>query len=116
MLHSPVYLKNELLTKCTLCTIIEHMTLAVSVSELRNNMSGYLERVMKGTRILIRDQKRNVTIAQITQAHLFDKSMYEKMLRKAAGILSGVNHPEWSTKSKIIDWIAKGRRVDERQF
>lgn len=92
------------------------MTLTVSVSELRSNISQYLERVMKGTRVLIRDEKRDVTIAQITQASFFDKAMYEKVLRKAAGIFTEENHPEWRTQSKISDWLTKNRLSDERSF
>lgn len=92
------------------------MTLTVSVSELRNNISQYLDRVVKGTRVLIRDEKRNMTIAQIIQTSLFDKDMYEKALRKAAGIFSVENHPEWSTQSKIVNWVTKSRTRDQRSF
>jgi len=92
------------------------MTLTVSVSELRTNISTYLERVTKGTRLLIRDEKRNITIAQITQANFFDKTIYEKTLRKAAGIFTKENHPEWSTSSKVNAWLTKNRLIDERSF
>jgi len=92
------------------------MTITVSVSELRGNISQYLEKVMRGTRVLIRDEKRDVTIAQITQTHSFDKGLYEKMLRKAAGVISSENHPEWSTKSEVSNWVTKNRLLDERSF
>ena len=92
------------------------MTLTVSVSELRSNISTYLERVIKGNRVLIRDEKRDVTIAQITQTSFFDKAMYEKVLRKVAGIFSLKNHPEWSTQPKVNDWLIKSRMSDERSF
>jgi len=92
------------------------MTLTVSVSELRTNISAYLQRVTKGTRVLIRDEKRDITIAQITQAYFFDKTIYEKTLRKAAGIFTKENHPEWSTPSKVNAWITKNRLADERSF
>ena len=92
------------------------MTLTVSVSELRTNISAYLERVTKGTRVLIRDEKRDITIAQITQAYFFDKTIYEKTLRKAAGIFTKKNHPEWSTPFKVSTWLTKNRLADERSF
>lgn len=92
------------------------MTLTVSVSELRNNISLYLERVVKGTRVLIRDEKREVTIAQITQTHSFDKNIYEKVLRRAEGLFTQTNHPEWKTKSNVINWVRKNRLSDERSF
>ena len=77
------------------------MTLTVSVSELRNNISDYLERVAKGAKVLIRDEKKNVAIAQISQTHVFNKELFEKTLRKAAGVFSVKNHPEWSTKKQV---------------
>lgn len=92
------------------------MTLTVSVSELRNNISLYLERVVKGTRVLIRDEKRDVTVAQITQMSSFDKSMYEKLLREASGTFSSQNHPEWKTKSDVVRWVRKSRLFDQRTF
>jgi hypothetical protein len=92
------------------------MTLTVSVSELRTNFSTYLERVAKGARVLIRDEKKNVTVAQITQAFCFDKDMYEKTLRKAAGVLTKENHPEWNTSAKVSAWLTKNRIADERSF
>ena len=92
------------------------MTLTVSVSELRNNISQYLERVIKGTRVLIRDEKKGLTFAQITQTSIFDKDLYEKVLRKAAGVLSLENHSEWSTQAKVVKWVTKNRLADERSF
>ncbi len=92
------------------------MTLTVSVSELRNNISDYLDKVVKGNRVLIRDEKRNKTIAQITQTSAFDKDSYEKALSRASGIFTAQNHPEWATKKKVIDWVAKNRLKNQRTF
>lgn len=92
------------------------MTISVSVSDLRSNMSSYLERVLRGTRVLIRDEKRDVSIAQITRTFLFDTHMYEKALKKAAGIFTAKNHPEWKTKMNVIHWVTKNRLSDERSF
>lgn len=57
-----------------------------------------------------------MTIAQITQAHSFDKNLYERMLRKAAGVFSLENHPEWKTKLNVTSWVKKNRLMDERSF
>lgn len=92
------------------------MILTVSVSQLRSNISEYLDRVMKGSRVFVRDEKKNITIAQITQTPVFDKKMYEKILRKSAGVLLKDSHPEWATKSKVTDWLIKSRLADERLF
>lgn len=92
------------------------MTLTVSVSELRNNISDYLDKVVKGNRVLIRDEKKNKTIAQITQTSVFDKDAYGKALSKASGIFTAQNHPEWATKKKVIDWVTKTRLQSERKF
>ena len=92
------------------------MTVTVSVSDLRNNISNYLEKVMKGTRVLVRDEKRGITVAEIIHTTSFDKKAYEHALQKAAGIFSEKNHPEWQTKEDVINWVSKNRLSDERSF
>ncbi len=92
------------------------MTLTVSVSDLRGNISQYLERVMKGTRVLIRDEKRDVTIAQITPTATFDKEAFGKALKEARGIFTAGNHPEWKTKEDIIKWVEQERKAADRTF
>lgn len=92
------------------------MTVTVSVSELRNNISNYLEKVMMGNRVLVRDEKRDITIAEINSTSSFDKNTYQKALQKAAGIFSEENHPEWKTKENVSDWVSKSRLADQRSF
>ncbi|OGH20109.1 MAG: hypothetical protein A3D74_03440 [Candidatus Levybacteria bacterium RIFCSPHIGHO2_02_FULL_37_13] len=92
------------------------MTLTVSVSQLRSNISEYLDRVSKGARLLVNDEKRGKTIAHITKAQTFDKDAYEKKLRKVAGIFTAENHPEWKTKADVISWVRKNRLANERKF
>ncbi len=92
------------------------MTVIVSISELRNNFASYLDKVVKGTRVVIRDKKKGASIAQITHTSSFDKNGYEKTLRKSAGILSDKNHPEWRTKTNVSQWVEKSRLSDERKF
>lgn len=92
------------------------MTLTVSVSDLRNNISGYLEKVMKGTKVRVKDEKRGITIAEIVHMSTFDKVIYEKTLRKAAGVFTAKNHPEWSNKNSVVNWVTKNRLSDNRSF
>lgn len=92
------------------------MTLTVSVSDLRSNISEYLERVAKGTRLIIRDEKKGKAIAQITKAPSFDKDAFEKSLRKTAGVFTVENHPEWKTKSDVSTWLTKNRLANDRMF
>ena len=92
------------------------MTVTVSVSDLRNNISTYLEKVMQGTRVLVRDEKRDIAIAEIIHTSSFDKTTYEKALQKAAGIFSEENHPEWKTEKDVSNWVSKSRLSDQRSF
>jgi hypothetical protein len=71
---------------------------------------------MKGTRVVVRDEKRGITIAEIIHASSFDKNAYEKTLRKVAGIFSAENHPEWNTQRNISNWVTENRLSDERAF
>lgn len=92
------------------------MTLTVSVSDLRNNMSVYLARALSGSRLLIRDQKKGKTIAQITAVADFDKRGYEQALKRAVGVFSVEHHPQWRTKTAVSRWLQKSRLADERTF
>lgn len=92
------------------------MTLTVSVSELRNNLAQYLARVTNGTNLLVRDEKKDVTIAQVTPVHTFDPVAFEKALDRAAGIFTAENHPEWRTKKNVIKWLEAERKTADRHF
>lgn len=71
---------------------------------------------MKGTKVLVRDEKRGITIAEIVRTATFDKDIYEKTLRKAAGVFSTSNHPEWKTQDNVITWVTNTRLSDGRSF
>jgi len=92
------------------------MSITVSVSQLRNNISDYLEKAKQGTKVLVRDDKKDKMIAQIIQTRTFNKNTYEKVLRKSAGVFAAENHPEWRTKSDVNKWLEKSRLADERSF
>lgn len=92
------------------------MTFTVSISEFRNNISSYLARVKQGDQLLIKDDKKKVTVAQLSKVHAFDKNSYQQVLARAAGIFTAENHPEWATKNKVIAWLRKTRLANQRSF
>jgi len=92
------------------------MTLTVSISEFRNNLSDYLDKVTSGTRVLIRDGKKDKTIAQLTSSTSFDPEAFRRALKAAAGVFTVKNHPEWRTKKDVIKWLGKERKAAERHF
>lgn len=92
------------------------MTLTVSISEFRNNLSDYLEKVSGGTRLLVRDEKKNKLVAEVIGRQEFDPEAYQQTLDKATGIFTAKRHPEWRTKKDVINWLRKSRLADERHF
>ena len=92
------------------------MTLTVSVSELRNNLSSYLTKVSEGNQLLIKNGKKKITIAQISKIHSFDKGLFKQALLKSAGVFTSENHPEWANKKKISTWLRKTRLANQRSF
>lgn len=92
------------------------MILSVSVSELRSNFSDYLDRVLKGTKIIIRDEKRNIAVAELSQTSNFDSKLYQTALAHAAGTLTDQNHPEWQTKEAVNTWLHQQRKSADRTF
>jgi len=92
------------------------MPITVSITELRKNIASYLDKVSQGTKVLIRDEKKAITIAQITPTSSFNKDSFERSLRKAAGVFSEKNHPEWKTKTDVITWLNKSRLRNQRTF
>lgn len=92
------------------------MTLTVSISQLRNNMAEYLDKVTKGNQVLIRDEKKDIVVAELTQTKSFDKEAFGKALKQAAGVFTAKNHPEWRTKKDVSKWLRETRKNAERNF
>lgn len=92
------------------------MTLTVSISELRNDLAQYLERVANGANLLVRDEKKNRLVAELIGKKEFDPEAFEKALRKAAGAFTAENHPEWATKKDVVRWLENTRKASERHF
>ncbi|OGG13487.1 hypothetical protein A2773_03185 [Candidatus Gottesmanbacteria bacterium RIFCSPHIGHO2_01_FULL_39_10] len=92
------------------------MTITVSISDFRQNISDYLEQVKTGDIIILKDEKRGKEIAQITGKKEFDSKRFWATLKKHAGMFTAENHPEWRTKRDIIRWLEKSRAAADRTF
>ena len=92
------------------------MTITVSISEFRNNISDYLAQVKAGDVLILKDEKKDEEVAEISGKKKFNPISYERALRKAAGIFTVKRHPEWRTKRQVIAWVEKSRREAERTF
>lgn len=92
------------------------MTLTVSISELRSNLAQYLENVADGANLLVRDEKKNITVAELVGRKQFNADSFEKTLKAASGVFTAENHPEWATKKSVIKWLEKTRKASDRHF
>lgn len=92
------------------------MTITVSISEFRKNISGYLSQIKAGKRIVLRDEKKDEDIAEIVGKKRFNTNDYQTMLSRVAGVFKTSKHPEWSTQEKTENWVRKTRKADERDF
>jgi len=92
------------------------MTITVSISEFRNNISDYIARAQAGHTIILKDEKKDEEVAQIVGKKRFDPIAYEKALRRVAGTFTAKNHPEWATRAKVEKWLRKTRMNAERRF
>jgi len=92
------------------------MNITVSISEFRNNISDYLDQVKAGHTVILRDEKKDETVAQVTGKKKWDPIEYKKMLKRVAGTFTAKNHPEWATKKKVEKWLRQSRLNAERHF
>lgn len=92
------------------------MTITVSISQFRQNVSDYLQKVREGHRVTLRDAKRDEIVASIVPEKRFDPKAFRSAMYKAAGIFTAKNHPEWATRRRVEQWLRKGRLADERTF
>ena len=92
------------------------MTISVSVSKLRGDISKYFDLVSKGNTVLVKNEKRGKDVALITRRNTFNSEDYDMSLKRFAGSISAKDHPEWATKQKIIKWVNDSRKASERSF
>ena len=82
------------------------MTQTVSASDFRQNMFRYFDLVKKGNTIVVRNDKKDETLVQITQAKSWDPEAYGEMLKNLAKkpVFTSEDHPEWATLRDIQRW------------
>lgn len=80
------------------------MTITVSISEFRNNISDYLNQVKAGHTVILRDEKKDETVAEVTGKKKWDPVAYEKMLRRVAGTFT-------AKKSSRMGYTQKNKPV-----
>ena len=92
------------------------MTITVSISEFRQNISEYLAKVRAGDIIVLKDSKKGEEIAEVIGKQKWDSVAFRKALHQVAGSIKALSHPEWKTKHDVIRWVTKSRHAAERTF
>ena len=92
------------------------MTITVSISEFRQNLSDYLNHVQRGNTVVLKDEKSNREVAELVGKKTWDPEAFRRALKRAAGTFTAKNHPEWATKKKVEQWLSKSRAKDDRTF
>lgn len=92
------------------------MTVTVSISQLREDLSAYIARVQSGDSIVVKDEKKGIEVAEIIRKRQFDPKAFRRALYRVAGSVSAKDHPEWATPVKISRWLRKSRKQAERHF
>lgn len=92
------------------------MTITVSISDFRNNLSDYLAQAREGHIIRIKDEKKGSDVAKLVGERKFDLASFKRTLREVAGTFTAEDHPEWRTKRDVIRWVEQGRKAADRTF
>lgn len=93
------------------------MTWTVSISDLRNNLSDYLDKVKAGDQLLVKDEKKDEEIVVVKPIDKkFDPISFRAALDRISGTISAKNHPEWATKAKVEKWLRKIRKQSDKRI
>lgn len=92
------------------------MTITVSISEFRQNISDYLARVKAGDTLVLKDEKKGEEVAEVIGKKKFDLERFKKAINRGAGVFTAKNHPEWRTKRDVIRWVERERAKADRTF
>ncbi len=92
------------------------MTITVSISRFRQNISDYITRAQQGDIVILKDEKKGEEVARITAKKKFNSESFGKALKVSMGTFTAENHPEWKTKKDVIKWVEKGRAQADRTF
>lgn len=90
------------------------MTITVSISNFRSNISDYLAQVKSGHTIILKDEKKNIEVAEVKVRKKFNSKKFWETLKRNTPIFTDTNHPEWKTKRNIIRWVNEGRKAADR--
>lgn len=92
------------------------MIIQVSISQFRQNIAEYIEKVKAGYTIILKDEKKDRQVAQLTGKKAFDPETFGNVLKAASGVLTDKNHPEWQTKYDVVAWLVNERKNSDRSF
>lgn len=92
------------------------MTITVSISQFRQNIATYIEKLKGGDIVILQDEKKNQSVAQLTRKKKFNPKAFGDALHTATGVFTLQNHPEWTTKVDVIKWLEKERKNADRTF
>lgn len=92
------------------------MNISVSITQFRQNIADYVAYAQAGDTVILKDQKKNEVIAELTGKKSFDLASFKKTLAEVAGTFTAQDHPQWRTKSNLVEWLEKGRKAADRSF
>lgn len=92
------------------------MTIVVSISQFRQHIAEYIAKAKEGHAVIIKDKKKDQKIVELVGKKHFNPKTFGQALKNAAGIFTAENHPEWTTKQEVINWVQKGRKAADRNF
>lgn len=92
------------------------MTITVSISQFRQNMSDYLAQAQLGHTIVLKNEKRGGEVAELVGKKKWDPIAFRRAMHRAAGVFTAKNHPEWATKKSVERWLRRSRLADERHY
>jgi len=92
------------------------MTIVVSISQFRQNIADYLEKVKAGNTVILQDERKEQQIAKLVGKKMFNPQSFENALKAAVGVFTDRDHPEWKTKDAVIRWLEQERKSADRIF
>lgn len=93
------------------------MTVTVSFTDFRDNLSDYARQARQGMTVIVKDNKRDEELIRVTGGRNWNPQAYKAMLKRMlANPISAKDHPEWATRRSVEAWLRKSRIADERKF
>lgn len=92
------------------------MTITVSISQFRQNLADYIAHAQKGHTVILKDEKKGRSVIELAIRKEFNPQSFANALKNSAGVFTKQNHPQWQTKSKVVNWLRRERNQSERSF